>query len=43
MSPFVQSLRRKYKAEPPKITKEKLDQYLADGFISLEEYDFIVS
>lgn len=43
MSPFIESLQRKYIAIPQKITKEKLDEYLIDRYISEEEYNYITT
>lgn len=41
MRVFVESLRRLYKSG--KVTLEKVKQYLADGKITPEEYDYITA
>ncbi len=41
-SPFVISLRRRYKAVPQKTTYEQIEGYLGDGVITLEEFNYIV-
>lgn len=40
MRTFVESLRRLYRQH--RITIEKLQQFLAEGKISQEEYDYII-
>jgi hypothetical protein len=41
MRTFVESLKRLYKAG--RITKEKLDSFLASGKITQEEYNYILN
>lgn len=43
MSTLIESLKRLYHAEPPKVTLTKLDTMLTEGKITQEEYDYIVA
>ncbi|MEQ4485278.1 hypothetical protein [Cohnella silvisoli] len=41
MRTLVESLKRLYNADPPKVTIEKLDALLAEGKITQAEYEYI--
>ena len=43
MSTLVESLRRLYHKNPPKVTLEKLEQMLAEEKITQAEFDYIVA
>lgn len=43
MSMLVESLRRLYHHNPPRVTLEKLQQMLENGKISQAEYDYITA
>lgn len=43
MRTLVESLKRLYTQDPPKVTLEKLDQMLLENKITQEEYDYIIA
>ncbi|MCD9025735.1 hypothetical protein [Cohnella silvisoli] len=42
MRTLVESLKRLYNADPPKVTIEKLNSLLAEEKITQEEYNYII-
>jgi hypothetical protein len=43
MSILVESLRRLYHMDPPKVSLDKLNEMLAEGKLKQEEYDYIIA
>jgi len=43
MKPHIEKLKRYYNSEPQKITIKEIDNLLANGKITQEEYDYIIA